>query len=161
MILDIGGGTGDNSIFLAKKGFLVTCIDIASLAIERGKAKAREQRVKVDFRVGDALKLDEYFGEGHFATIIDSGLLHSLNDDERALFANQIGRVLIDGGRYFMLCFSEKPGRESPRGISKKEIRETFSKTFRIDYIKDTFNATRLHKRARAYIASMTRIAKT
>jgi cyclopropane fatty-acyl-phospholipid synthase-like methyltransferase len=162
-VLDIGCGLGDNSIFLAKRGFCVTCMDIARLAIERGEAKARKQGVKVDFRVGDALKLEKYFGKGHFATVIDSGLFHSLGDDERPLFANQIRRVLIDGGKYFMLCFSDKePGSEGPRRISKEEIRETFSKMFRINYIKDVFFAAKLHKMgARAYIASMTKIAET
>jgi ubiquinone/menaquinone biosynthesis C-methylase UbiE len=158
-VLDIGCGLGDNLIFLAKRGFSVTCMDIVRLAIVKGEAKAREQGVKVDFRVGDALKLDRYFGEGYFADIIDSGLFHSLSDDERALFANQIRRVLTDGGKYFILCFSDKePGSEGPRRISKKEIRETFSKMFRINYIKDAFFAGKLHKiGARAYIASLTK----
>ena len=162
-VLDIGCGLGDNSIFLAKRGFSVTCMDIARSAIEKGKAKACEQRVKVDFRVGDALKLDKYFGEGYFAAVIDSGLFHSLRNEERALFANQISRVLADGGKYFMLCFSDKElGSEGPRRISREEIRETFSKMFRINYIKDAFFAAKLHKTgAKAYIASMTKIAKT
>jgi ubiquinone/menaquinone biosynthesis C-methylase UbiE len=161
-VLDIGCGLGDNSIFLAKSGFSVTCMDISNLAVEKGEAKAREQAVKIDFRVGDALELDKYFGEGYFAVVIDSGLFHSLGDDERTLFANQIRRVLIDRGKYFVLCFSDKePGSEGPRRISKKEIRDTFSKMFRINYIKDTFFAAKLHRKgAKAYIASMTKIAE-
>ena len=162
-VLDIGCGLADNSIFLAKRGFSVTCMDIVRLAIEKGEAKAREQGIKVDFRVGDALELDKYFGEEYFDAVIDSGLFHSLGDDERPLFANQVRRVLVNGGRYFMLCFSDKePGSEGPRRISKKEIQKTFSKMFRINYIKDTFFAAKLHgKGARAYMASMTKIAET
>ena len=162
-VLDIGCGLGDNSIFLAKRGFSVTCMDIVRLAIEKGEAKAREQGTKVDFRVGDALELDKYFGEEYFDVVIDSGLFHSLGDDERSLFANQVRRVLVNGGRYFMLCFSDKePGSEGPRRISKKEIQKTFSKIFRINYIKDTFFAAKIHgKGARAYIVSMTKIAET
>ena len=161
-VLDIGCGLGDNSIFLAKRGFSVTCMDIVRLAIEKGEAKAREQGIKVDFRVGDALELDKHFGEEYFDTVIDSGLFHSLDDDERPLFANQVRRVLVNGGRYFMLCFSDKEsGSEGPRRISKKEIQKTFSKMFRINYIKDTFIAAKIHgKGAKAYIASMTKIAE-
>ena len=43
-ILDIGCGTGDNSIFLFKNGFSVTCMDIAHLAIEKGKTRAAKQK---------------------------------------------------------------------------------------------------------------------
>jgi ubiquinone/menaquinone biosynthesis C-methylase UbiE len=162
-VLDIGCGLADNSIFLAKRGFSVTCMDIVRLAIQKGKAKAREQGVKVDFRVGDALELDKHFGEEYFDVVIDSGLFHSLDDDERPLFAKQVRRVLVNGGRYFMLCFSDKePGSEGPRRISKKEIQKTFSKMFRINYIKDTFFAARLHRKgAKAYLTSMTKIAET
>jgi len=159
-VLDIGCGTGDNSIFLAENGFSLTCMDIAHLAIDKGKTKAAKQKVKVDFRVGDALKLDGYFNQEYFNAVVDSGLFHTLDDDERPIFARQIRRVLVHGGKYFMLCFSDKePGNEGPRRISKKEIEETFSKMFRINYIKDAFFATKWDKKGpKAYLTSMTKI---
>lgn len=162
-ILDIGCGTGDNSIFLAKSGFSVTCMDIAHLAINKGKTKATKQKAKVDFRVGDALKLDRYFNQEYFNAVIDSGLFHILSDDERTVFAKQIRRVLVNGGKYLMLCFSDKePGNAGPRRISKKEIEETFSEMFRIDYIKDAFFATKSDEKGpRAYLTSMTKINHT
>lgn len=158
-VLDIGCGLGDNAIFLANKGFYVTCLDIAHLAIRKGRAKAAKQKVRVDFRVGDALKLDEYFAEGSFDSVIDSGLFHSLDDEERDRFVAQIRRVLVKGGKYFMLCFSDKePGTEGPRRISRQEIQSTFSQVFRIDYIRDAFFASKFHREgARAYVASMTK----
>jgi ubiquinone/menaquinone biosynthesis C-methylase UbiE len=160
-MLDIGCGVGDNSISLAKRGFSVTCLDIASLAIEKGKRKAKEQRIKVDFLVGNALRLDEYFKKESFDIVIDSGLFHTLDDGERDLYAKQIKRVLVRGGSYFMLCFSDKePGLEGPRRISRKEIEETFAGLFRINYIRDTFFASKWHKEgAKAYIASMKKIS--
>lgn len=160
-ILDIGCGLADNSIFLARNGFSVTCMDIAHLAIEKGKAKAKEQKVEIRFTVGDALKLDEYFDAEYFAAVVDSGLFHGLNDEERPLFARQIYRVLINGGKYFILCFSDKePGKEGPRRVSKREIEDTFSNMFRIVYIKDAYFATKLHKKgAKAYKASLTKVA--
>ena len=111
--------------------------------------------------VGDALKLDEYFNERFFDAVIDSGLFHTLEDNERRLFAMQIRRVLANGGRYFMLCFSDKePGNEGPRRISRKEIKDAFSEMFKINYIKDTFFASKYHRKgARAYIVSMTKIS--
>jgi len=160
-VLDIGCGLGYNSIFLAKKGFCPTCFDLVSLAIKKGKLKAKEENVEVDFLVGNALKLDEYFKEESFDVVIDSGLYHSLDeDDERSLYAKQIKRVLAVGGSYFMLCFSDKePGDEGPRRISRKEMEETFAELFRINYIKEAAFASKYHRKgAKAYLTSMTRI---
>lgn len=160
LVLDIGCGLGDNSIFLAKNGFSVTCMDIAHLAIDKGKVKANKQKIKVDFRVGDVLKLDQYFDQGYFNAIVDSGLFHTLSDDERPIFAKQVRWVLADGGKYFMLCFSDKEsGHVGPRRVSKKEIEVTFSNVLRIDYVKDAFFATKWAKEgAKAYLSSMTKI---
>ncbi len=59
-----------------------------------------------------------------------------------------------------MLCFSDKePGLEGPRRISKREIEETFAGMFRINYIKDGFFASKLHRKgAKAYLSSMRKI---
>jgi len=158
-VLDIGCGLADNSILLAKKGFSPTCTDIARLAINKGRRKAVEQKAEVNFLVGDALKLDGFFDPGFFVAVIDSGLFHALSDDERPIFAKQIWRVLVDGGKYFALCFSDKePSDEGPRKISKREIEETFSDMFKIDYIRKAVFASKLHKKgARAYLVSMTK----
>ena len=159
-VLDIGCGLGYNSIFLAKKGFSATCFDLVSLAIKKGKLKAKEEKAQVDFLVGNALKLDEYFKQESFDAVIDSGLFHSLDDDERSLYAKQVKRVLVIGGGYFMLCFSDKePGSEGPRRISRKEIEETFTGLLKINYIKEAVFASKYNpKGAKAYISSMTKI---
>jgi len=76
------------------------------------------------------------------------------------LYAEQLKRVLARDGMYFMLCFSDKePGFEGPRRISRREIEETFAGMFRINYIKDVFFASKLHREgAKAYLASMRKI---
>jgi hypothetical protein len=43
--------------------------------------------------------------------VLDCGLFHIFNDDDRAAFADSLRSVLRPGGRYFMLCFSDQqPG---------------------------------------------------
>jgi ubiquinone/menaquinone biosynthesis C-methylase UbiE len=154
--LDIGCGRGDNSIMLAMSGCDVTGIDIVKGAISDAKGKAIERRVEVNFVVGDVLQMDRLFRKGEFDVVIDSGLFHTMTDEERPVFARQVHRVLREGGKYFMLCFSDKePGGYGPRRVSKAEIESTFTPLFSINYIKDaTFDSLLGPGSIKAYLLS-------
>ena len=157
--LDIGCGRGDNATMLAINGCDVTGIDLVEDAINDAKAKAIRHHVKVNFVVGNVLQMDRLFIEAEFDTIIDSGLFHVMTDEERPLFARQIYRVLKPGGKYFMLCFSDKePGDYGPRRISKAEIERTFTPLFKIIYIKDSAFDSRVGpSNIKAYLVSAIR----
>jgi SAM-dependent methyltransferase len=157
-VLDVGCGTGENALYLARNGFSVVGIDLSTGAIAAAKAKATERKLKADFRVGNALSLD--FASSRFDNAIDSGLFHTFNDADRMPFAREIARVLAPKGRYFMLCFSNKEPTNwgGPRRVTKEEIEATFSAFFNINYIRDDYFATRIHNNGgRAYLTSATR----
>jgi len=117
----------------------VTGIDFVEIAISDAKAKAMERHVKVNFVVGNVLQMDRLFSEAEFDIVIDSGLFHVMTDEERPVFVQHVHRVLKPGGKYFMLCFSDKePEGYGPRRISKAEIERTFTPFFDIIYIKDS-----------------------
>ena len=157
-VLDVGCGTGENALYLAEKGFSVVGVDLATRAIDAAKAKSTERKLKVDFRIANALSLE--FKNDYFDNAIDSGLFHTFNDSNRVDFAREIARVLKTGGKYFMLCFSDKEPTNwgGPRRITKEEIATTFSPLFNINYIRDAYFATRIHNNGgRAYLTSATR----
>jgi ubiquinone/menaquinone biosynthesis C-methylase UbiE len=155
--LDVGCGTGENAILLAQHGCKVTGIDLARDAIAAAKAKAAARQVDVEFLVGNALELDRHFGERVFDTVVDSGLFHVLTDEERPVYVKQAHRVLKPGGRYFMMCFSDKePPGYGPRRVSKREIETSFTPLFRIDRLDDIFFESRLGDR-KAYLLAATR----
>jgi SAM-dependent methyltransferase len=157
-LLDVGCGTGENALYLAEEGFSVVGVDLSTRAIDAAKAKASERKLKVDFILANALSLD--LKNGYFDDAIDSGLFHTFNDVDRIAFARQIARVLKTGGRYFMLCFSDKEPTNwgGPRRITREEIETTFSPLFNINYIKDAYFATRIHNNGgRAYLTSATK----
>jgi 2-polyprenyl-3-methyl-5-hydroxy-6-metoxy-1,4-benzoquinol methylase len=155
-VLDIGCGRGENAIMLAMNGYDVTGIDLAEAAISRAKAKTIERHVKVNFVVGNVLQMDRLFMVGEFDVVIDSGLFHAMMDEERPVFARQVWRVLKTGGKYFMLCFSDKElSEDGPIKLSKTEIEQTFTPFFNIIYIKDTTFDTRFGPNSRkAYLLS-------
>jgi cyclopropane fatty-acyl-phospholipid synthase-like methyltransferase len=155
-VLDIGCGTGENALYLADIGFEVVGIDIIPTAIEKALRKAEERSLAATFKVGDALGLQK-LGK-RFNTIIDSGFFHVLPDKKRPVFVESLASVLNSGGTYFMMCFSEhEPGAWGPRRVTQTEIRESFSRGWQINYIREAKFDTNLDsRRCNAWLCSIT-----
>jgi 2-polyprenyl-3-methyl-5-hydroxy-6-metoxy-1,4-benzoquinol methylase len=134
-LLDVGCGTGENSIFFAKHGFDVTGIDFVAKAINKALQKAEKRNINIKFYVLNALNLEDL--NQKFDVVIDSGLFHTFNNSNRRMFKESLSHGLHKNGLYFMLCFSnlEPPGF-GPRRISKEEIYNTFNHDWRILSIK-------------------------
>ncbi len=157
-VLDVGCGTGEQASLAASLGFDTTGIDGAPLAIEKAQAKARERGLDVRFVVGDVLELAS-FGE-RWDTVLDCGVFHVFDDDERGVYVENLAAAVSPGGRYFMLCFSdEQPGVAGPRRVSREEIRASFANGWRIDSIEPSLIETNMQDRdARAWLATITRV---
>lgn len=54
----------------------------------------------------NALQLSS-LGE-QFDTVLDCGLFHVFEDDERPKFVTELADSVTVGGRYYMLCFSDR-----------------------------------------------------
>ncbi len=160
-VLDVGCGTGENAIYIASKGSEVVGIDFTQRAIEIAQVKSFERNTDVEFLVGDVLELDYHFREAEFDAVLDSGLFHTLPDEERPLYVEQVARVLKPGASFFMLCFSVKqPGMTGPHRLSVREITESFQERFQINYIRDAVFESNVHDPgARGYLTSATRLA--
>jgi SAM-dependent methyltransferase len=111
--LDIGCGTGDNSIWLAQNGFQVTGTDVSEIAIEKAIEKASEAKVKCDFLVIDFL--EDRLEESPFDFAFDRGCFHSFRDEkDRIRFAQNVARHLSDSGLWLSLSGSADEDREGP-----------------------------------------------
>jgi SAM-dependent methyltransferase len=124
-VLDAGCGTGENSLFLAGRGFEVVGVDAVLKAVEAARHKATARGLQAEFLVADALDLA---GLGRrFATVVDSGLFHTFDDDERGHYLTSLAAVTLPGARLFVLCFSEHETREGgPRRITRDELHAAF-----------------------------------
>src|SRR4051812_15604630 len=71
-VLDVGCGTGENTLFFAGRGHKVTGIDFLDEPISRARSKAASRGLSVNFLVTDALALEQL--PEVFDTVIDSGL---------------------------------------------------------------------------------------
>ncbi len=136
-MLDVGCGTGEHALLAASLGHEVLGVDLASRAIELAKQKMVARGMAATFLVFDALRLAEL--DDQFDTVLDCGLLHGFNDQERRRFIDGLATVLRPGGRYHMLCFSDRePGDWGPRRITEREIRTSFIDGWTVDSIEPT-----------------------
>jgi len=136
-LLDSGCGTGDTAIFFASRGHKVTGIDFLEEPLRRAKQKAADRKLPVNFLQKDALTLDQW--DQRFNTIIDSGLFHVFDDDNRRRYVNGLARVLNPDGVLLLLCFSDaEPPGNGPRRISHDELQKAFATGWQIESIQPT-----------------------
>ncbi|MCK9592583.1 MAG: class I SAM-dependent methyltransferase [Methanoregula sp.] len=156
-VLDIGCGTGEHALFFAQEGYEVWGIDSAPLAIQKAQEKAARRGLLVHFCVLNALDLSLL--NRKFDTATDSGLFHTLSDEDRPVFVHNLAAALSPGGKYFMLCFSnEEPDGYGPRRITKREIQDSFHEGWSINYIRPaTFESRTRTQGPRAWLSSISR----
>ncbi len=137
-VLDIGCGTGEHALMAASMGYEAVGIDMSPRAIDIAKTKAAERGLEPRFIVGDALRLVEV--RELFDTVLDCGLFHVLDDEERARYVGSLAGAVLPGGHYHMLCFSDRqPGDWGPRRVTQEEIRLAFSVGWKFESIEPTF----------------------
>lgn len=113
--LDIGCGTGDNSIWLAKNGFSVVGIDASEIAIGKAKNKALKEEVDCEFMTIDFNK--NKIDGAPFGFVFDRGCFHSFDaDQDRVKFSKNVADHLLDDGLWLTLVGSsdEKSQRPGP-----------------------------------------------
>ena len=133
-VLDLGCGTGDNTIELARHGLVVKGLDAVPEALERARKKTEQAGLKQspEFVLGDALRLDESGLKAR--TVLDCALFHTFSDEERGEYIRGLEAVLSQGGRLHILSFSELETRQpGPRRLSLSEITGSFGKGWRVE----------------------------
>ncbi|MDD1683764.1 MAG: class I SAM-dependent methyltransferase [Methanoregula sp.] len=156
-VLDIGCGTGEHALFFAAEGHEVWGVDSAWLAIQKAQEKAAARGLRVHFLVLDVRDLPRL--DRTFDTATDSGLFHTLTDEDRPVFVDNLAAVLAPGGNYFMLCFSDlEPGGYGPRRITELEIRDSFRDGWSVNYIRPAVFESRTREQGpRAWLSSITK----
>jgi len=136
-VLDVGCGTGEHALMATALGLEATGIDASPTAIGLANHKAEERGLGARFFLWDALELSALAQrEERFDTILDCGLFHVFDDDDRATFVTGLRSIIAPEGRYFMLCFSDRqPGGFGPRRVSQEEIRASFADGWLVDSI--------------------------
>jgi 2-polyprenyl-3-methyl-5-hydroxy-6-metoxy-1,4-benzoquinol methylase len=80
-VLDIGGGPGRYSLYLAQNGCNVTLFDLSKVQIDFAKEKAKEMGLNIKTICGDARIIDTIINE-EFDIVLLMGPLYHLSDEK-------------------------------------------------------------------------------
>jgi cyclopropane fatty-acyl-phospholipid synthase-like methyltransferase len=138
-LLDAGCGTGEHVLLAASRGADAMGVDISPRAVATARDKAAERGLPARFEVADVLSLGDLGMT--FDVVIDSGVFHVFDDEERSRYVTSLASVLRSGGHCYLICFSDRqPGDYGPRRVSQDELRAAFSDGWTVTGIAaDTF----------------------
>jgi SAM-dependent methyltransferase len=158
-VLDVGCGTGENALLVASFGLSVLGVDVAETALSIARAKADERGIEVEFAAADAFQL-ERLGR-RFETVLDCGLFHSFDGDERPAYVASLASVTEDDGTLYVLCFNDEGPETGPHPVSREEVRAAFDLRhgWRVAAIEPDRIQTRFHDDgAPAWLATIKRM---
>ena len=127
-VLDAGCGTGENTLHVASLGLPVLGVDVAETALAMAREKADARGIDAEFVIADALQLGRL---GRlFETVLDCGLFHTFDGDERRGYVASLTSVTERGATLYVLCFSDVgPGAGGPHPTSQEELRAAFNRS--------------------------------
>jgi SAM-dependent methyltransferase len=123
-VLDAGCGTGENALLISALGFSVLGVDVAETALAIARQKAADRGLPAEFAMADAFRL-ERLGR-RFATVLDCGLFHTFDGEERPRYVASLAAVTEHDGTLYVLCFSDEGPDTGPHPVSEKELRAAF-----------------------------------
>ena len=145
-MLELGCGTGTNAIHLAKNGFEVAAIDVASLALEQARVKARHANVAIDFREVDILRPHDLGGPFRF--VFDRGVYHSLRGVGLWGFLQAISRATEVGGFYLTLAGNANDPTDEDKGpprVHAHELCQELAPLFHLVQLREfTFDGVKI-----------------
>jgi SAM-dependent methyltransferase len=129
--LELGCGTGTNSVWLAQQGFEVTGVDVAPLAVEQADSRAHAAGVQARFLVADVLDLPDLGGP--FGFFFDRGCYHAIRRTAPHDYAPAVARQLAPAARGLILAGNARePHEPGPPVVTEEQLREELGQSFNI-----------------------------
>ncbi|MBS1679443.1 MAG: class I SAM-dependent methyltransferase [Actinobacteria bacterium] len=124
-ILDAGCGSGEHTLLAASLGLSALGVDVAATALEMAWAKGRARGGSAEFALADARHLERL--DRTFDTVLDCGLFHTFDEEERRVYVASLAAVTEPGATLFVLCFRDgAPESEGPHPVTEAELRAAF-----------------------------------
>lgn len=151
-VLDIGGGPGRYSLYLAAMGCDVTLFDLSSANVEFAKEQANAQGVSLKAFVGDVREVDSIISEQYDHILLMGPLYHLLQESDRVKALEASLKCLKQNGVIFVSFISSYAGiiysmKYEPQLIMEKDL-EIQYKLFEEDlpFSGDSFTQTYFYR---------------
>jgi SAM-dependent methyltransferase len=115
----------NSAVHVASRGLPVLGVDVAETALAIAREKADNRGIEVEFAAADALHLQRLGRK--FETVLDCGLFHTFDGDERPIYVASLASVTEHDGTLHVLCFSDDGPETGPHPVSQKELRAAFN----------------------------------
>lgn len=130
--LDIGCGSGTDSVFLARHGWDVTSLDFVPKALEFTRERARAEGVDVQPVEAD---ITAWEVPRAFDLVLDHGLLHNMDPVRHPAYRERILKAVAPDGDFLLLHWhplfpGQQSGEVGPRRVSREDIKEFFAPEF-------------------------------
>ncbi len=120
-ILDLGCGTGGDSLVLAREGYTLTGIDYSREAVTRATAKAAARGLDINFVQGDMAQ-PLPFADRTFDMVMSNVALHMFDDATTRRIVAEVQRIVRPTG---LFCFNVNSTEDMPyRALRYQRVRE-------------------------------------
>jgi SAM-dependent methyltransferase len=123
--LDLGCGTGTNSVFLARRGWTVIGVDFVGSALRAARRKAHAVGVQIEFRQADVLAPGAF--DAPFDLVLDIGCLHNLDTSGASRYAANIRAWTQPGSTLLVYAFFPRTLGRRRFGISRDQMELLFA----------------------------------
>jgi SAM-dependent methyltransferase len=124
--LDLGTGSAVWAVWLARRGWDVTGIDIVEKALRRAERRADEAGARVRLVQGDVTALREAGLGSGFGLLLDTGTFHGLSDADREAMGREVSAVAAQDAILILDCFAPRRRGPLPRGASRADVEKAF-----------------------------------
>ncbi len=134
--LDIGCGTGTQAVYLAKRGWQVTGIDIVDRALDVARRRARAEGVDVRWIRADVSDLTGRDLEPGYTLLYDIGCFHSLPEPARDGYARGVTALAAPAATLLIMGFAPGWRGPAPRGVDREELTRRFGGDWELTWVR-------------------------
>lgn len=125
IILELNGGTGEDAVWMSKKGAEVTCTDISNemLAVAKSKGKG----FSISYKKLDIKELSKEINNQKYDVVFSNfGGLNCLNTKELKSFFNEVKHILQPNGKLIMVIMPSFCLWETNYFLAKLKFKKAF-----------------------------------
>ena len=128
--LDVGCGTGTNSMTMAGFGWSVLGIDVSTLAVHFARRKARLSQADVHFKRCDFTRIGAQAQPFDF--VLDLGCLHTLPRGQRSAYKHILRRSTTTGSDYLLYTWLKVDPDDALEAPTESELRDLLHPEFEL-----------------------------